>query len=101
MRRNCSTKHVVSDICSQHTKAFLRLKEPTHKPDVAYGAPADEAGRFVINGYVGQQLIVEARSNREYVPLGVKFEPMERCEKVRIKLEKPQETFRVVITKLR
>lgn len=99
--RSVATIQVVWADGSPVPKAFLTLKDATDKPDVAYGAPADEAGRFVINGYVGQQLIVEARSNREYVPLGAKFEPMERCDKVRIRLEKPQETFRVVITKLR
>ena len=69
--------------------------------DVNFGAQADKDGRYILNGHVGQQLIIEARSDRQYVPLGSKFEPMERCETVRVTLEKPQETIRVVITKLR
>lgn len=69
--------------------------------DVNFGAQADKDGRYILNGHVGQQLIIEGRSDRQYVPLGSKFEPMERCETVRVTLEKPQETIRVVITKLR
>ena len=65
------------------------------------GVKADEQGRFTINGYVGRQLIVEARSNRPYVPVGTRFEPMERSEQVWITLEKPQHTIKIVITKLR
>jgi hypothetical protein len=81
--------------------AQLTLSDPTGESGIGFGAQADEHGRFLINGFVGQQLTVEARSNREYVPLGSKYEPMERCEKVRVTLEKPRQTIRVVITKIR
>lgn len=82
--------------------ASLSLRDITHRESgVSYGAQADENGRFTINGYVGQKLLINASSNRPYVPLGARYEPMERSEQVRITLEKPQETIRVVITKLR
>jgi 5-hydroxyisourate hydrolase-like protein (transthyretin family) len=83
------------------SKASLTLRDATGEPDVAFAAQADEHGRFTINGYVGQQLIVEARSNRPYVALGDRFEPMERCEKVQVTLEKARESIKVVITKIR
>ena len=66
-----------------------------------HGLNADEQGHFTINGYTGQKLVIEATSNRPYVPKGNGFEPMERTEKVRITLERPAETLRIVITKIR
>jgi hypothetical protein len=66
-----------------------------------YGVQADEQGRFTINGYLGQKLVLEGRSNRTYVPTGARFEPMERAEKVRLTLKQPAETVKIVITKLR
>jgi len=82
-------------------KAFLSLRDPAGVSDSSFGAQADEQGRFTINGYVGQKVIVEARSNRPYVPLGDRYEPMERSQKVQVTLEKPRETIKVVITKIR
>ena len=82
-------------------KAHLTLSDPTGEPGVGFGAQTDEQGRFTINGYVGQRVVVEARSNRPYVPLGNQYEPMERSQKARVTLEKPQETIKVVITKIR
>lgn len=81
--------------------AHLTLHDPTGNTDVGYGAQADENGVFTLNGYVGQKVTVEARSNREYTPLGDRYEPMERCEKVQVTLEKPKVTIKVVITKIR
>lgn len=63
-----------------------------------YGVAADEKGRFKIEGYTGQKLVIEARSNRTYVQGNG---PMERVETKRITLERPAETLRIVITKLR
>jgi hypothetical protein len=96
-----ATIQVVWGDGSPVSNAQLTLSDPTGEAGVGFGAQADEHGRFVINGFMGQQVSVEARSNREYVPLGNKFEPMERSEKVRVTLEKPKQTIRVVITRLR
>ena len=63
-----------------------------------YGVAADEKGRFKIEGYTGQKLVIEARSNRTYVQGNG---PMERVETKRITLERPAKTLRIVITKLR
>lgn len=83
-------------------KASLTVTDVTnYESSVGHGIQADEQGKFVINGYIGQKLIIEARSNRPYVPTGARFDPMERSEKVRITLERPAETLKFVITKLR
>ena len=82
-------------------RATLLLRDLAGEADSNFSAQADEHGRFTINGYVGQNVIVEARSNRPYVPLGDRYEPMERSQKVQVTLEKPQETIKVVITKIR
>ena len=82
-------------------KALLSLRDLAGETDSSFGAQADEHGRFVVNGYVGRKMIIEARSNRPYVPLGDRYEPMERSQKVQVTLEKPQETIKVVITKIR
>lgn len=66
-----------------------------------HGVNADEQGHFSITGYAGQKLIIEARSDRPYIPKGDRFEPMERTENARITLERPTETVRLVITKIR
>lgn len=66
-----------------------------------YGWVADEQGQFKIEGYTGQTLVIEARSNRSYVPGKRPNDPMERVEKKRITLERQAETLRIVITKLR
>jgi Carboxypeptidase regulatory-like domain len=62
-----------------------------------YGLQADGQGRFKINGYAGQKLILEARSNRPSLPGG----QMERSEGVQITLDQPVHTVKIVITKLR
>jgi hypothetical protein len=51
---------------------------------------ADEQGQFKINGYSGQKWIITAMSN-----------PPERPETLRITLERPTHTVRIVITKPR
>ena len=69
---------------------------------IGHSIKADAQGKFRINGYVGQTLVIDARSNRQYVAgTGNRFDPMERSEKVRLTLERPTQNLRIVITKLR
>lgn len=83
-------------------KASITLKDITESAQNAgHGIQADEQGRFTINGYIGQKLIIDAISSRPYVPLSDRYEPMERSEKVRITLSRPQETVKIVLTKIR
>jgi hypothetical protein len=83
-------------------KARLSVSDVTYRePGSHHLVNADEQGRLTINGYAGQTLVIEAESNRSYVPKGDRFEPMERTEQVRILLERPAETLRLVITKIR
>lgn len=79
----------------------LMLDVTEGESNVPQGLRADAQGKFAINGYTGQKLIIEARSNRRYVPSANGPQPMERTEKARITLERPTETVRLVITKLR
>jgi hypothetical protein len=82
--------------------AQLSVKDVTYNDNSStYGVSADEQGRFKINGYSGQKLIIETSSNRPYVPRGSSFDPMERAEILKITLERPTHTVRIVITKLR
>ena len=76
--------------------------------DITYGVKplshavqVDEQGRFSITGYVGQKLLVYASSNRQFVPTDRPRDPIERSEPVRLSLERPTETLKLVITKLR
>jgi hypothetical protein len=93
---------VVWDDGSPIANAVLSVSDVTHSDSrLAHGVNADQRGRFTITGYAGQTLIIEARSNRAYVPIGSRFEPMERTEKTRITLERPTETLQIMITKLR
>jgi hypothetical protein len=69
--------------------------------NITYGAAADAQGRFRIEGYSGQKLIIQARSNRQHVPGSNSPEPMERSERLTITLQRPTETTRIVITKIR
>jgi hypothetical protein len=79
----------------------LLFSEAGSPPGSLHNLQADAQGRFTFKGYAGQKLIFLARSARTYVPLGDKFSPMERAEPVRVTLEKPQETVKIVITKIR
>ncbi|MEN3329977.1 MAG: hypothetical protein V7638_4784 [Acidobacteriota bacterium] len=82
--------------------AQLSVKDVTYNDNgSSYGTAADEQGRFKIDGYSGQKLIIDASSNRPYVTRGSNFDPMERAETIRITLERPTHTVRIVITKLR
>jgi Carboxypeptidase regulatory-like domain len=64
------------------------------------GLEVDQQGRFTLNGYVGQKLRFEARSNRPYVQSPTN-EPMESSKPVDMVLYQPTETVTIVITKLR
>ena len=68
---------------------------------MSHGVQADEQGRCSINGYVGQKLLFYARSNRQFVPADRPRDPIERSDPVRLNLERPTETLKLVITKLR
>jgi hypothetical protein len=72
----------------------------SHDSGMNYGAQTDELGRFTINSYEGQTVVIEARSNRPYVH-NPRNDPMERAEAVRITLANPSEVVKIVITKLR
>lgn len=68
---------------------------------LSHGSQADEQGRFTITGYVGQKFSIYAHSNRKNIPPGRPSEPAERSVQVRVVLEQPTETLKIVITKLR
>jgi hypothetical protein len=61
----------------------------------SHALEADQQGRFSITGYVGQKLFIHARSNRQYVPTDRPSDPIERCYRIRLVLEKPSETVEV------
>lgn len=83
--------------------ASLTLKEATeNESGIGFGGvKADEQGRFTINGFIGQKLTIDASSNRPYVPLGDRYQPMERSERVRMTLSRSKERIKIVITKIR
>ncbi len=71
--------------------AQLLIMDVTSTADnLPHRITADEQGQFKINGYSGQKWIIAATSN-----------PPERPESLRITLERPTHTVRIVITKLR
>ena len=83
--------------------AQLSIKDVTQTKNASHrSVSADAQGQFKIEGYNGQKLIIEARSNRPLVrsPSGG-FEPMERSEALTITLERLTHTVQIVITKLR
>lgn len=72
--------------------AQVSVKDTTYTHNsMNYGVTADGQGQFKIDGYVGQKLRIEARSNR----------PMERSEVLTVGLERSTQTVRIVITRLR
>jgi hypothetical protein len=84
------------------SNAQLLVRDATHREATsAHALQADAQGWFSINGYVGQQLVFQARSNRPYVPMGQQFDPMERSDPLRLLVQQPMETVKIVITKLR
>ena len=93
---------VVWEDGSPVVNAQLGVKDVTYTDNsMNHGVAADEKGQFKIEGYSGQKLVIEARSNRPYVASGTSFEPMERTAPLAIRLEHPTHTVKIVITKLR
>lgn len=83
------------------TPAFLNVLDLTYgKTGISHGVEVDHEGKFTINGYVGQKLSLHGSSNRPFVASTANT-PMERSEPVRITLERPTHTVKIVITKLR
>lgn len=73
-------------------KAQLIVTDETRSADrMPYRVMADEQGRFKINGYSGQRLVIFATS----------YDPLERPESLRITLEHPTHTVRIVLKKIR
>lgn len=83
-------------------KAAISFRNVTYNDsNLNFGIQADELGRFEINSYQGQTLVIEARSGRPSDG-GPRDQPMERAgPPVRITLSKQSETVKIVITKLR
>ncbi len=93
---------VVWEDGSPVSAAQLLLTDITNGVKPSFHAiQADDQGRFSITGYVGQKLMLHARSNRQFVPTDRPRDPIERSEPVRLSLERPTETLKLVITKLR
>jgi Carboxypeptidase regulatory-like domain len=82
-------------------KAILSVTDVTQgESTLSNSVQTDEQGQATIDGYVGQKLVIHARSDRQWVP-SARNEPMERVEIVRLTLERPTQTIRMVITKVR
>jgi hypothetical protein len=82
-------------------KAILSVTDVTQgESSLGYSVTTDEQGQGTVDGYVGQKLVISARSDRQWVP-SPRNEPMERAENVRLTLERPTQTVRIVITKVR
>ncbi|HKY54708.1 MAG TPA: hypothetical protein VJM08_10395, partial [Anaerolineales bacterium] len=67
---------------------------------LSHSITTDAQGQGTLEGYVGQKVIIHARSDRPWVP-SPRNEPMERVEMVRLTLERPTHSVRMVITKVR
>ena len=92
---------VVWEDGSPVANAQLSIKDMTNSEKGSHHSmAADEQGKFKIDGYTGQKLVISALSNRPYVP-GARNEPLGRSEPVKLTLERPTHTVRIVITKLR
>lgn len=82
-------------------KAFLSITDVTQgESSLSHSVQTDEQGRTTIDGYVGEKLVISARSDRAWVP-SPRNAPMERAETVRLTLESPTQSVRIVITKVR
>lgn len=82
-------------------KANLFIADVTQgEMNITHSVQTDAQGQATIDGYVGQKLVFSALSNRTWVP-SPRNEPMERSESVRLALDRPAHTVRVVITKIR
>jgi len=82
-------------------KAILSVTDVTQgESSLSHSVTTDEQGQGTLDGYVGQKVIIHARSDRAWVP-SPRNEPMERVEIVRLTLERPTHAVRIVITKVR
>ena len=82
-------------------KAHLSIADVTQgEVNLTHSVQTDAQGQATIDGYVGQKLIVSARSDRTWIP-NSRNEPMERTEPVRLTLDRATNTVRIVITKIR
>lgn len=81
--------------------AILLVTDVTQgESSISHTVQTDAQGQGTIDGYVGQKLIVNARSDRPWVPSS-RNEPMERVDNMRLTLDRPTQTIRIVITKIR
>ena len=80
--------------------AFVRVKDRTNK-DALHRMNTDELGQFKLYGYVGQQLIIEARLHRPDVLISNGANSMDAAGQVTITLERANEPVRIVLRKLR
>jgi hypothetical protein len=77
---------------SPATPASIIVMDRTYSDSgIRHGVDVDQQGKFTIKGYVGQKFTLEAHSNQ----------PIERFEPVRITLQRPTETVKIVINKIR
>ena len=82
-------------------KAILTVKDITQdKSTLGFSFEADAGGQYVLEGYVGQRLIISAYVNRPYDP-NARSAPAERSEEVRMTLQQPAQSARIVIAKTR
>lgn len=82
-------------------KANITISDATQSEStIAYGAQVDEQGEHTIEGYIGERLIFDARTEHPSELVNGRWQPLERSEKVRVTLERPIETVRIVITKI-
>lgn len=82
-------------------KANLSIADVTQgEVNITHGMETDAQGQATLDGYVGQKLVISARSNRAWVP-SPRNEPMEKTDSARLTLERPTHTVRIVITKIR
>ena len=83
-------------------KASVGVTDVTQgESTLSYTVPTDEQGQATVDGYIGQKLIISAGSNRPWAPNPPRNEPMERAENVRLTLDRPTQSVRIVITKVR
>lgn len=82
-------------------KASLIITDVTQSASTnGFGVQTDAQGEHTIDGYIGQKLIIDARSERPSELVNGRWQVLERSERVRLTVERPAETIRVVITKL-
>jgi carboxypeptidase family protein len=82
-------------------KANITIADVTQaESSNGYGERVDEQGEHTIEGYIGEKLIFDARTDNPSELVNGRWQPLERSERVRVTLERPIETVRIVITKI-